>query len=330
MTKYRILEKLKEEKGFVSGQALCHELGVSRTAVWKAVNALKKEGYLIRSVTNKGYMLEDIPDIIRAEEITGSLVTERMGRNLICLEEVDSTNEELKRMYSTDNSLCEGTVVAAERQVKGKGRRGRSWENADGENIAFSIFLRPDADPGKASMLTIVAALAVADACNSLLGNSDCRIKWPNDVVLDGKKVCGILTEMSAEPDCISYVIVGIGVNVNTRSFPDELSPKATSLYIQGKKEVQRCRLLAEILNRFELRYNSFLKTLDLSAFRDEYNQMLAGREEKVRVLDPAGEYDGISKGIDDLGNLLVERADKSVEKVYSGEVSVRGIYGYV
>jgi BirA family biotin operon repressor/biotin-[acetyl-CoA-carboxylase] ligase len=230
--------------------------------------------------------------------------------------------------------LADGTVMTAHRQTGGKGRRGRSWDDGDGENIAFSILLTPDMDPGRASMLTIVAAMAVADAINGVLAREKedlrCGIKWPNDIIMDRKKVCGILTEMSAEPDHIDYVIIGIGINVNASSFPEELRDRATSILLQSGVRTDRSALISAVLNRFELRYGRFLETLDLSGLKEEYEGRLTGLGKKVRVLDPCGEFEGICRGIDEAGALLVETPENGLRRITSGEVSVRGIYGYV
>jgi len=319
------IREVKAEDGFISGQRLCRELSVSRTAVWKAVSALKEAGYEIESVTNKGYRLISSPDILTDSELLSRMDTEFVGRELLVFEVTDSTNEELKRRYT---ELSDGAVAVADSQSAGKGRRGRVWETPPGENIALSVFLKPDMDPSRASMLTIVAAMAMLDTCRE--AGLDVSIKWPNDVVSEGKKLCGILTEMSAEPDFINYVIVGVGVNVNRKGFPEELRDRATSFCLCAGRNFSRAYLTSLFLKFFEQRYKGFLKTCDLSGIMDEYNEVLAGKGSKVRVLDPKGEYEGISRGINKTGELLVETDEGDIREVYSGEVSVRGVYGYV
>ncbi len=327
MLKAEILKSLRNsETDFVSGQALCEGLNVSRTAVWKAVTALKDEGYEIESVTNKGYRLISSPDVLSEAEIVSRLETENIGRQLLTFSETDSTNEELKRRY---NELGDGAVAIADSQSRGKGRRGRQWATPPGESIALSIYLKPQITPDKASMLTIVAAMAMLDLCREIPG-LDAKIKWPNDLVSSGKKFCGILTEMSAEPDLINYVIVGVGINVNGPVFPEELKDRATSLLLESGEKHSRAGLAAAFLKFFEQRYADFLRSGDLSGMKDDYNSMLAGRGEKVTVMDPKGAFSGISRGINDLGELLVEGEDGQMTAVYAGEVSVRGIYGYV
>ena len=261
------------------------------------------------------------------------LQTEHIGSRLFCLSQVDSTNEELKRRFMAEEDLPHGTVAITGDQRAGKGRRGRSWVTPPGANIAMSILLRPEIDPDLASMLTLPMALAVSRACSEKTGLS-CQIKWPNDVVINGKKICGILTEMSVgrrdETSKIDYVIVGVGVNVNTPSFPEDISATATSLKLACGHDFDKNEVAALILTHFEKLYDEFLKCGDLGFMTDEYNALLVSREKAVRVLDPKGEYEGVSLGINDKGELLVRLSDGSLRNVYAGEVSVRGVYGYV
>ncbi|MBQ3785898.1 MAG: biotin--[Lachnospiraceae bacterium] len=275
-------------------------------------------------------MISKETDVLSEEMMRSLLRTEYIGSRLFCLSQVDSTNEELKRRFMADGDLPDGTVAITSDQTAGKGRRGRSWVTPPGANIAMSILLRPEIDPSAASMLTIVAALAVSRACSELTGLG-CQIKWPNDVVADGKKICGILTEMSVKPALkIEYVIVGIGVNVNTPSFPPDLSDKATSLKLLCDRSFDKNKLAALILTYFEKLHNEFLKCRNLEFMMAEYNALLVSQGKTVRVLDPKGEYEGISAGINDKGELLVKMSDGTERQVYAGEVSVRGVYGYV
>lgn len=329
MLKTEILKILRQSDSYVSGQDLCDRFGVSRTAVWKAVASLKKEGFNIDSVPNRGYLLVESPDVITSSEIESRLTTKWLGRNVISFEELDSTNNELKRMYEQSADIPDGTLVVTERQAAGRGRRGRSWENEKGSSIAMSFILKPSFAPWKASMLTILAAMAVARAIDEI-ADIDIKIKWPNDVVCGGKKICGILTEMSLEQDYIHYVIVGIGINVSTTSFSDEISAVATSVYKESGVKPARAELIALVMKHFEALYTEYEKVQDLAPFEKEYNDRLAGIGSRVRVLDPKGEYEGISRGINSTGELIVEKDDGEAVNVYAGEVSVRGIYGYV
>ena len=325
--KSEILAALNNADDYVSGQQLCTELSVSRTAVWKVINQLKTEGYEIESVSRKGYRILARPDKITAEEVKSRLNTKWAGNQVCFYESIDSTNNEARRL--AENGAAEGTLILAEEQNKGKGRRGRSWMTKPGSAIAMSMILRPDIEPACASMLTLVAGLAIAGACRNFCG-IEAKIKWPNDIVANGKKICGILTEMSSEIDCINYLVIGAGINTYVKDFPQELSGRAVSLHELMGKRPDRSGLIAECMKLFEQYYECFLKTQDMSGLLDEYNKLLVGTGGAVRVLEPGGEYNGISEGINERGELLVRRDDGTVTEVYAGEVSVRGIYGYV
>ncbi len=222
-----------------------------------------------------------------------------------------------------------GTLVAADCQTAGRGRRGREWDSPAGKNIYFTLLLKPDFAPDKAPMLTLVMAMAVARGVEKIIG-TPCSIKWPNDLVINGRKICGILTEMSVEQGRIAHVLIGVGINVNKQQFAPELVDKATDMETECGRSVSRQELLQTILEAFEEEYELFCKTCDLSGIRERYNACLVNSDREVRVLDPKGEYTGIARGINDVGELLVELPDGSVAEVYAGEVSVRGIYGYV
>ena len=327
-----ILTWLRNSEDYVSGQQLCERFGVSRTAVWKVINQLKEEGYTIESVSRKGYRLVESPaDVYSESEIISRLQTKWAGRTLHFFESTGSTNPDAKRF--AEEGAPHGTIVVADRQTAGRGRRGRSWESPAGKSIYFTIVVRPEFEPDKASMITLVVALAVAEAVREETGLS-AGIKWPNDVVVNGKKICGILTEMSMTPEMneIQFLVAGVGVNVNQDSeedFTPELRGRAVSLKMEGGRQIDRAALLARILQRFEEDYDLFEKTLDLSELQERYEALLLGKDNRVRVLDPAGEYTGISRGINGMGELIVEKEDGETVLVYAGEVSVRGLYGY-
>ena len=213
-TKTRILKKLLETDGYLSGQELCEQLGVSRTAVWKYMKQLKEEGYEIEAVQNKGYCLKDVPDVLGESEIKSRLHTRWAGQTLYYYDEIDSTNTQIKRLAEED--APHGTLAVADYQSRGKGRRGRAWDSPHGSAIYMSILFRPEIRPDRASMLTLVIGLSVTQAIRSNLG-LQAQIKWPNDVVLNGKKLVGILTEMSAQMNYIEYLVTGIGINANLR-----------------------------------------------------------------------------------------------------------------
>ncbi len=324
--KAEILRVLKERQDYVSGQELCELLGVSRTAVWKAIGQLKEEGCQIEAVRNKGYRLADCGDVISKAELL-SCMRGSFGREIVYFDSTDSTNVRAKKL--AEEGAEHGTLVVAGHQEAGRGRRGRSWVSPEGTGIFMSLILRPDILPTSASMITLVAALAVHDGILEETG-LETAIKWPNDIVADGKKLCGILTEMSAELEGIHYVVVGIGINANMESFPEDVRKTASSILIQTGKRVRRSHLAAAVIAAFERYYEKFIRSGSLAPLVDVYNEHMARRGGEVKVLDPAGSYTGTALGIDETGELLVEMPDGKVRRVVSGEVSVRGIYGYI
>lgn len=325
--KAEILAWLRESDKFVSGQELCNRFGVSRTAVWKVINQLKKEGYRIEAVQNKGYHMVSSPDLLSKYELESRLNTEWLGKEIVYKDVTASTNADVRRM--AEDGAKEGLLVVADGQTLGKGRRGRTWESPKGTNLYFSMLLKPDFSPDKASMITLVVAYSVAKVIRKNTG-LDAKIKWPNDIVVDKKKVCGILTEMNMERDYIHHIVVGVGINVNEEEFPEEIIDMATSLKNEKGSILSRANLLSDILSQLEKDYAMFLQAGDLKPFVDEYNQMLVNKGALVKVLDPKGEFSGIAGGINEEGMLIVFKENGQIEKVYAGEVSVRGMYGYV
>ena len=244
-----------------------------------------------------------------------------MISNRYHFEEIDSTNKNAKDLALAGAE--HGVLVTADVQQAGIGRRGRTWLSEKGTGIYMSMVLRPEIDTEKASTLTLVAAMAVQKAIEEMCGlNAQPKIKWPNDIVLNKKKICGILTELSLRGTDIDFVIVGIGINVNNQTFAEEIAQTASSLSLELGKEIDREMLISKVWKHFAVYYDLFLESGDLSLFKNEYEQSLVNKEQEVNVLDPLGEYTVIAKGITNTGS----------EKRYvsSGEVSVRGIYGYV
>lgn len=324
--KEKILELLKASSDYVSGQDICNQLGVSRTAVWKNMNALKQDGYEIDSVTNKGYRLISEPDILNEMRIREYLHTKWMGKKIIYLPVTDSTNTQAKKLG--EEGAEHGTLVVTQCQTAGKGRRGRSWESPAG-NVYFTFLLRPEVRVSRASMITLVSALAMANAIE-MVTKLKTQIKWPNDVVANGKKLCGILTESSTDLEYINYAVVGIGVNVNQTSFPEDIADKASSLLLELGHSVNRGQVLGEFLNQFEKYYEIFEKTEDMSGLIDAYNEKLVNCGREVKIIEKDRERILKALGIDNDGGLVVENSEGERESIISGEVSVRGIYGYV
>ncbi|MGN0415279.1 MAG: biotin--[acetyl-CoA-carboxylase] ligase [Agathobacter sp.] len=324
--KAEILRMLRETEGYVSGQELCNKFGVSRTAVWKAVNQLKEAGYEIEAAQNKGYHLLSVPDVMDQVELESIRATEWAGCEIHYFDSIDSTNTKAKELAEEGHPA--GTLVVADQQVAGKGRRGRAWESPHGTGIFMTLLLKPDINPNNASMLTLVAAMATAGAISRVTGEN-AQIKWPNDIVIDGKKICGILTEMSAQFDYINHIVIGIGINVHNEEFPEEIRGTAGSLLLSCGKRFHRADLIEAFLEEFEKYYAIYLETEDMEGLYKEYNLMLVNMGRQVKVLDPKEPFEGKAMGITKKGELIVDTWE-SRKLVSSGEVSVRGIYGYV
>lgn len=324
--KAKLLMALRETGDYVSGQELCEKFGVSRTAIWKGIRQLREAGYEIEAVQNRGYRLLGAPDVLDESELRSIRRTEWVGSEIVCLSEVDSTNTRAKRL--AEEGYPSGTLVVAEQQNSGRGRRGRGWEAPQGAGIYMTLILKPEIEPDNASMLTLVAALAVSAAVRNLTGRP-AGIKWPNDIVMSGKKICGILTEMSAQVDYVNHVVIGIGINVHNKSFPEELSQMATSLYLETGKRYNRADLIEEVWEQFEHYYDIFMQTQDLDGLTGEYNDHLVNLYQEVRVQDSKEPFDGRAMGITARGELMVDTWEGR-RLVSAGEVSVRGVYGYV
>ena len=322
-------------------------LGVSRTAVWKNIQKLKEEGYPIEAVTNKGYRLLSVgeADIFDREQIAAKLKTAWAGRPLIYREETGSTNDDIFALAA--QGYPHGTLLVASRQTAGKGRRGRTWISPREGNVYMSILLKPDLPPDVTPMLTVVMALSVyqasLDAASAQDASSEedaarCRfgIKWPNDIVVsvDGgpyRKLCGILTEMRMEDREISAITIGIGLNVNQTEFASEIAENATSYSLALGRKINRAALSAWTWNHFEENYNLFAQTQGFSKLHDAYEEGLVNKGRTVHVLDPRAPFTGTAVGINLQGELLVQPDDGSpVRTIASGEVSVRGVQGYV
>ena len=285
-------------------------------------------------------VIERVSEMISEKEsyeeiVTGSIYNETTiadqihtkwaGKTVHFARETDSTNLWIKRLAKEGAS--EGTLALAEFQSAGRGRLGRSWEVPEGTSVMMSILLRPKFEPQYAPTLTLVMGMAVAKAVKSL--GFDVSIKWPNDVVVSHKKICGILTEMGVRDGKIDYAVIGVGINVNIKEFPEEMADKATSLYLESGKEFDRSQIPGLVMEAFEEYYEKFAATCDLSGLKEEYESILANYNQPVRVLAKEP-YEGVARGITDGGELLVEKTDGTIATVSAGEVSVRGLYSYV
>ena len=320
---YRILELLRRQEGFLSGEDIGRELSITRAAVWKGIKKLREEGYEIEAVTNRGYRLTNPETMYNKRELDQGLKTKTMGQSIYFYEETDTTNNRARELAL--EGAPEGTLVVAEKQTAGRGRRGKVWESPLGTGIWMSLVLRPQIMPAEASVLTLLCGLATAEAIKAETGLS-AGIKWPNDILINGKKAVGILTEMDCEMSEVHFVIPGIGINVNTASFPPEIADIATSLYLECGKTVSRRRLVHKVLERLEEHYETFLRTGSFTAMLEDYRKHCITLGKEVHVL---GREPFFAEALDITpeGELLVRRADNGKEEVvFSGEVSIRGV----
>lgn len=325
----RLLELLgRDREQYHSGEELSAQLGVTRTAVWKAMGRLREQGYRIDSVTHRGYRLAGLPDGLTAELLAQYLPAGR-GKTVFCYEELDSTNIRCQQMAL--EGAATGTVVVADRQTRGSGRLGRSFESPGGCGVYLSYLLRPECPPAALSLLTSYAGLAVCEVLEQY-GLSP-RIKWPNDIIIDRRKVCGILTKLTgdAETGTINGAVIGIGINVaqQRQDFPEELRDKAISLREAGA-EVPRAALAAAVIDRLD---ECFLRQQLLSRPAAPVIEQLTRRSctvgSRVEVITPTGQYEAEAVGIAPDAGLIVRLPDGTRRTVSSGEVSVRGLLGY-
>lgn len=324
--KTKVLNLLSEEN-YISGESISDAIGISRAAVWKYINALKNEGYIIESSTNKGYKIVGRPDILTSKEVEPFLKSKLIGSNIVHFDTINSTNTKAKEL-AADN-CPDGTVIVSEEQTSGRGRLGRQWVSPKGKGIWMSIVLRPEISPMEAYKVTIIAAAAVHGALSQHGINA--QIKWPNDIIIGGKKVCGILTEMNAELSKIHYLVIGIGINVNTEAseIPEDLKDKASSLKIQAGKTFDRKSIFGSILNHFEPLYNDFINTGSIAASIDVCKKYSAVLNREILLIE--GNKSSSVKVIDinNNGHLLIEE-NGITREVLSGEVSLRAKDGYI
>ncbi len=304
---------------FVSGEAISDKLGLSRAAVWKHVEQLRAHGYRIDAVPARGYRLREIPDRLTPLELRPLIATRELGQGLHCFEEVGSTNDVARTL--AEEGAGHGEVVIAERQTAGRGRRGRTWFSPPGRNLYLSAVLRPELPPQRAPEITLVASVAVCDAVRR--AGVEAGIKWPNDVLASGRKLAGVLTEMAAEPDRVSWVVLGIGVNLNARpeDFPPDLRAQATSIAIERGQPAPRALFTAALLKALEEwldRHADGGFAPVRAAWRER--SVVLGRQ--VRVSAEGREVAGVAEDIDETGALLV-RVGKRLERVLSGDVTL-------
>ena len=329
MIRERVLSLLLSQEGYLSGEAMSRELGVSRAAIWKAIEALRQEGYEISSAPNRGYRLEQAPDRLREGELSGPLAGCTVGSHLLCLEQIDSTNTEAKRQAMT--GAPDGLVVLAEEQTGGRGRLGRSFQSPRGTGLYLSALLRPRLAPETVANLTAWVAVAVCDGVEACCGVRP-QIKWTNDIVLNGKKLCGILTELGleSETNSLDYLVTGIGINTNQRreDFAPEIRDMATSLALELGRPVRRVELARHVIQALDRMYQNFPE--NKAAYLDRYRQDCLTTGRPVQLITPTQRREAQAVEIDGQFRLVVEFPDGSREALMAGEVSVRGMYGYV
>jgi BirA family biotin operon repressor/biotin-[acetyl-CoA-carboxylase] ligase len=307
---------------FLSGQKISETIGCSRTAVWKHIEELRKEGYELEAVRRLGYRIKKKPDKISSNEIHLGLKTKMMGR-AIHFEETVTSTQKIAQSLANDG-VQEGTIVVADQQTNGRGRMSRAWYSPSGTGIWMSMIIRPNIPVNTTPQLTLLTAVAIVQAIEELTPLKP-DIKWPNDIMINGKKVVGILTELQAEADQVHSVIIGTGINVNqkTDDFPEDLQNIATSLLIETETSWERAQLIQTILLRFESLYSLFLskgfKPIKIlwESYAISLNKVLIARTLK-------GTVEGKAIGIDDDGALLIETSDKKIEKIYSADIELK------
>lgn len=315
-----ILRLFKDRNAVVSGEKISAELGISRAAVWKKIEALRKKGFVIKAVPSKGYQLLHYPDL----SPEGILLRLDSGlfKEVLFYQSLDSTNKRALSLASKEG-IGSGTVIIADSQDKGKGRLGRSWFSPSGANIYMSIVLQPEIAPRDATLITVIAALACAAALRTATG-LEFRIKWPNDIVYSGKKTGGILTEIRSDPDKILMAVIGIGINVNTGGdqFPEELRPIATSVRSETGRHHSRNEIIIGILREFEGRYLLF-KDKGRGPLIKELRTLSSTIGQKVRVIVGNEVITGIAEDIDDEGVLLLRTASGEPRRISSGDLTM-------
>jgi BirA family biotin operon repressor/biotin-[acetyl-CoA-carboxylase] ligase len=305
----------------ISGEELGTQLSISRTAVWKHIKTLQELGYRIEAVPSQGYRLLSCPDILIAEEIAAGLTTRRIGKKILCFRKSDSTNQIAFRLGEQDAE--EGTVVIAEEQSHGRGRLGRHWESPYGVNLYCSIILRPPIVPAQAAQFTFLSTVAVARAIETTTSLTP-RIKWPNDLLVNGMKVSGMLNEMSAETEKINFIVLGIGVNINMKreQFPEHLRHPASSLYLEGGEPVDRTKFTRALLTALDFLYEDYLHH-GVASVKGQLLERSAFIGKKVKVSFHGRESSGIATGLDDDGALLLQLKDGKIERVLAGDVRI-------
>ena len=317
MNKTIIQMLIDSDSEYVSGQNISDKLGITRAAVWKRISKLKELGFEIESVTKKGYKLLSYPDILNKELIEIGMKSDFIGHSVEVLESVDSTNDYAKKKAK---ELVDGSVIISLEQVKGKGRRGRSFHSGKGDGIYLSIILKPGFEPAKAPFITSIAGAALVNTFNKF--NIQTKVKGPNVMLINGKKVAGILTEMSADMEFIEYIVLGVGINVSGLEFPNELKNIATSLKLEGY-DVKKLNIIWQFVYEFELLYNLYLNENTsevVNILRN--NSSVIGKQINVHYMNEI--ESAIAVDINNQGALIIKTQEGEVTELSSGEISIR------
>lgn len=330
----QIIELLRDKKDFISGEDISRSLGITRAGIWKKVKALRQKGYLIEAVPSKGYKLLSSPDIPTKEEVEAVFKGDVLGKEIIFFDVTTSTNDRAMQIGQLSNSAgkrpgqqgrkkLEGIVIIANEQEKGRGRFGREWISPPGVNLYFTVLLEPPFSPKEASIITLMASVAVVSSIREQTGLS-ASIKWPNDILINNKKVGGILTEMKSDMDMIDFIAVGIGVNVNMSSgmFTKAVRSVATSLKLEKKEPVNRVELLGLILSKLEYWYKNIINGRK-DTLIEKWRSLDSTIGYTVKVKTPEGVISGIAEGVSDDGELIIKLFSGEAKKVYAGEVTI-------
>jgi BirA family transcriptional regulator, biotin operon repressor / biotin---[acetyl-CoA-carboxylase] ligase len=312
-----VLQALKVAADPVSGEVLAARLGLSRAGVWKRIQRLKSLGYIIDGSPRRGYLLREVPDKLLPDEVAQGLKAQLFKGPVHHHETLGSTNDLAKELGS--QGAPEGTVVVAETQTRGRGRLGRDWNSPPGVGLYVSLLLRPELPPEELPQITLTAAVAAVKAVQAVCGLTP-GIKWPNDLLWEGKKLGGILTEMETESDCIRHLVVGLGVNVNNRDFPPEIAATATSLSLASCGPVSRLHLLQAYLEEFEALYHRFLNR-EFNAILSQWKEFAVTLGRVVTVRQGLKEITGLALEVAPDGALLIETRPGEVVRVTSGEI---------
>ena len=303
----------------VPGPKIASEIGVSRSTVWEWIEMLRTLGVAIKGHPRHGYQLEKLPDILVPSLVRAEIPHAEIGHKIIHYFRTESTNSVALQLDAENGP--HGTVVIAEEQTAGRGRLGRNWYSERSSGIYVSILLRPPLSPAAAPILTLLAGVAAQHAVRSATSLS-ADIRWPNDLLVNGKKVCGILTEMKAEVDRLHLVVIGIGINVNNSRMPEELAEIATSLALEGGRQYSRLHILAELLRDVERYYHMLLKEGHEAIVREWSAVSSYAEGKRVRVKVPGSEYSGVTTGLDASGALKIRRDDGWQELLVAGEIT--------